>query len=142
MSDTLESVVGETRQTQDLFHRLARNQYVILEFCFVQGYVQNSRFIYIPSEKQLYSKTSNCIFGIKYRCYDRKCKSRIIFNKQHNMCIKLVSAIKHYHDDSEKKYNEFVGLNNMKRMCSDIRTIAPSKKMVKVPDIRKRALEE
>lgn len=155
MSDTLRSVVSgfvqdvsENRgaeiliQTDPPFHGLAQSQYVILTFSFVHGYVKNSRFIYISSEKQLYSKNSDCKFGIKYRCYNRNCKSRIIFNEQHNMCIKLVSAFNHNHDDNEKQYKEFVALNNMKKMCSDMRTIASSKKMLTVRDVRKRALEE
>lgn len=64
MSDTLRRVVSgfvqdvsENRgaeiliQTDPPFHGLAQNQYVILTFSFVQGYVKNSRFIYISSEK-------------------------------------------------------------------------------------------
>lgn len=118
------------------------NQYSTYAHEFVTAKKRKSRLIYLPEEKQLYSVNAPSVYGKTYRCYNRKCKARIILCDDGDV-IKLHTAKPHYHAaDQEQQFINFKALEAFKTKCGSIESIAGSSKMATVRSIFKRVIEE
>lgn len=114
-----------------------------LEHTFVMGERKNTQFLYIFSEKQLYTFNANGVLGKIYRCANRKCKSRLIFKESEKKCVKQSTAVNHNHtDDCESRFNKLLALEKMKTIASDLSSVASGSRMMKSRDIYKQAFIE
>lgn len=79
--------------------------------------------------------------GDIFRCADRKCKARRYVKD--NKCVKLFSSLEHKHsNDCESRYKKLVALEKMKKIASDLNSVASGSRVAKSRDIYSQAIIE
>lgn len=112
----------------------------MLQYKMVTSTRTNGTFLYVVSEKQLYTFTDNVNAGKSYRCRKRTCKSRVVV-MPNQLCVKLIDASEHNHTENEEKtYRILCALAEVKRKCADLNLIASGKRMTKPRDIFKQVM--
>lgn len=99
-----------------------------MEYSFIDGYRAGAKFLYVPSEKNLYYKKHTMQDGASsYICYQSilkkkpdsiHCGARVIL--QGNICSR--NHISHSkHDHHEIRYEDLLALNRMRTACNSLR---------------------
>lgn len=87
----------------------------------------------------MYSRHSVGPRGIRYRCHDRKCRAFVTLCPTTKKCMRFIDAPVHKHTKSDASVNtlywNLVALNEMRKQCSNLTTLADGKRLASVRSI-------
>lgn len=117
------------------FRSLEPDSYVVLPFCIITGEKLNNKLLYTKRDKQLFTFNAFGVYGRTYRCQNRQCKARVLLLPS-GQCVKCKNHEEHNHDyNCEEKVKKINALNDIKKKCADLQTVASGRRIAKVSDI-------
>lgn len=117
------------------FRSIEPDSYIVLSFRIIPGERLNTKLLFTKQDKQLFTFNDYSTYGRIYRCQNRKCPARVLLLPS-GQCVKLNNQKPHNHDyDCEQKVKKINALNDIKKKCSDLRTVASGRRIAKVSDI-------
>lgn len=110
---------------------------VELEFEFMAGDIVTSKMLATNCDCNLYTKNGPHGNFQRWRCRDRKCRAFVLYCDRTKKCYKITSSPPHrmHTEDVEKKYWKLVGLNEMRKRCSSLTSLAGGKRLASVRSI-------
>lgn len=103
-----------------------KSEHLKMEYSFVMSDRISGKFLYINSEKQLYTYNADRKNppGKTYRCKDRKCPARVII-RDDGECVYPPNRQPHNHGgDFEQKFTDLKGLEQVKSDLSNVVNVA------------------
>lgn len=114
-----------------------------LEYTFVMSEKKNGKFLYLHSDKQLYTYTADCKKGKTYRCYQRPCPSRVILKESDNYCIRSERQQPHDHvGNCEERFIKLKALESIKTKLMSVENLASGSRIAKPRAVYKAAVIE
>lgn len=147
-SDVNPSICTATASKSNIAssEEIDENNFVELPFEFLCGNKKKSKILATVCDYNLYTKHGSCARGIRYRCKDRDCRAFLIFCSKKNMCMRLKSSPRHKHAKSdsaiEADYWNLLAMNEMRRHCSNLATLAGGRRLANVRSIFSNVMQQ
>lgn len=98
------------------------DKFIAVKNQFVTGARENSKWLWLPSEKHFYVKNRQTKKGTAYLCNDANCKIRVYMKDE--LCYRLI-ADEHNHVNGESDINKWKALNEIKALVVKDRKTSP-----------------
>lgn len=112
---------------------------VDLEFEMFAGEKINSLVLSTKCDQHIYRKHSVHSLGTRYRCRVDKCYAFVVLSADQKTCVRLSHSEPHKHkkneQDVETYYWDRIAMNEMRKHCTDLATIAGGKRIAEVRSI-------
>lgn len=131
-NDENDNLVWQPKKRHN-FKTPVEGSFVSLVHEIIVGEKFNCKFL--KCENHLYTATDYSVYGRRYRCKNRKCPARLTLLSNDN-CIRFNTDKLHSHEEnSEELIKSLAALNDIKKKCSDLQTVAQGRRLAKVKDI-------
>lgn len=110
MSETSE--ISESNKSD----KSQKNEKVKIEYTFVSSKFLHYKLLYSTKGKYLYSQNKKTENAIYFKCIERYCNERVIFNVKSEECFGKTNEM-HDHANHEEKYNANLLESKIKQEC-------------------------